>query len=617
MCGILGSVNQDFEEEVLDLLAHRGPDDRGIERIKLNTQAITLGHVRLSIQDLSDAGHQPMYSHDKRHILIFNGEVYNHLELRKKLPEVNFEGHSDTETILHYMAKFGIASVKDFNGIFAFALLDIQTQKLYLARDRFGVKPIYYHHHNESLLFASEIKPILKIGENFDLAMEKVNEYLTLRYTPSPNTLIKGIQKLYPGEVLSYDLSTHVLKQVCNINEDLIPNIQIDKSKSEAYWVDALSETLEKAVERQMLGDVEIGSFLSGGLDSALITAIASKYTNKSIKTFCIGFEGSEAFNESQAARRSAELLGTEHFDMIANASEYMQNLNQATFMNEEPNGTENTFAQYEISKLASEHTKVLLAGQGADEIFMGYGKYKAEAKRERYLPYLKMAQPFSFLFQHPKLHKVKRAIYALNETNDLRRFEKIYTVFNNKERQKLLGELFSNKESALSYFFSLIPSDMDALDKIALLDTYTSLSDELLMYGDKMTMATSVEMRVPFLDNEVVALAQKIPNHYKIKNGVHKYILKEVAKRYLPEEIIYRPKKGFDMPSLEWFQNSLNDDIMAFLTSQNSLTPKYLPRQDLQKIILDYKQHKEFDVRKVYLLMSIEHLLQLLNKEL
>ncbi|HHS91795.1 MAG TPA: asparagine synthase (glutamine-hydrolyzing), partial [Campylobacterales bacterium] len=450
MCGILGSVNQDFEEEVLDLLAHRGPDDRGIERIKLNTQAITLGHVRLSIQDLSDAGHQPMYSHDKRHILIFNGEVYNHLELRKKLPEVNFKGHSDTETILHYMAKFGIASVKDFNGIFAFALLDIQTQKLYLARDRFGVKPIYYHHHNDSLLFASEIKPILKIGENFDLAMEKVNEYLTLRYTPSPNTLIKGIQKLYPGEVLSYDLSTHVLKQVCNINEDLIPNIQIDKSKSEAYWVDALSETLEQAVERQMLGDVEIGSFLSGGLDSALITAIASKYTNNSIKTFCIGFEGSEAFNESKAARRSAELLGTEHFDMIANASEYMQNLNQATFMNEEPNGTENTFAQYEISKLASEHTKVLLAGQGADEIFMGYGKYKAEAKRERYLPYLKMAQPFSFLFQHPKLHKVKRAIYALNEVNDLRRFEKIYTVFNNKERQKLLGEHFSDKESAL-----------------------------------------------------------------------------------------------------------------------------------------------------------------------
>lgn len=617
MCGIVGTVNQAFDENVLDLIAHRGPDDRGVETVSIDEDEITFGHVRLSIQDLSDAGHQPMYSHDKNYLLIFNGEVYNHLELRQKLPKIVFQGHSDTETILHYLAKFGVESVKDFNGIFAFAFFDIKQKKLYLARDRFGVKPLYCHQKKEQLFFASEIKPILKMGEDFGLDMQAVNEYFTLRYNPSPKTSIKGIQKLYPGEVLSYDLETYTLTKVCNINEKLIPNIQIDKHKSEAYWVSALSETLEAAVERQMLGDVEIGSFLSGGLDSALITAIASKYTKNTLKTFCIGFEGSEAFDESVAARRSAELLGTEHFDIIASASDYMQNLQEATFMNEEPNGTENTFAQYEISELASKHSKVVLAGQGADEIFMGYGKYKAELEREKYLPYLKMAKPFSALLLSPKLHKVKRTLYALTEEDELKRFEKIYTVFTNRERQRLLKSNFADEGTSLEYFFSLIPTELNALDKIAILDTYTSLSDELLMYGDKMTMATSVEMRVPFLDNEVVALAQKIPNHYKIKNGVHKYILKEVAKRYLPDEIIHRPKKGFDMPSLAWFQNDLNGEIMEFLTSQEALIPQYIPKNEMKKIILNYKQHKEFDVRKVYLLMSIEHLLQLLKRRL
>lgn len=616
MCGIVGTTNQSFEPNLLELMSHRGPDDRGIEERTIGDNLVTFGHVRLAIQDLSEAGHQPMLSPDNSYMLIFNGEVYNHLELRQHLPEIKFKGHSDTETILHYLIKFGIQSVKAFNGIFAFALLDINAQKLYLARDRFGVKPLYYYHKAQQLYFASEIKPILKLGEGFDLDKEALNEYFTLRYNPSPKTSIQGIKKLYPGEVLCYSLENHQLKKLCNINETLIPNIQIDRQKSEGYWVAALSETLEKAVARQMLGDVEIGSFLSGGLDSALITAIASKYTKNKIKTFCIGFDGGDEFNESMEARRSAELLGTEHFELIANASEYMQNLQDATFMNEEPNGTENTFAQYEISDLASKHTKVVLAGQGADEIFMGYGKYKAELERNKYLPYLKLAKPFSSLLYPAKFHKLKRALYALTEAETLKRFEKIYTVFTNQERQKLLGSDFADNGTSLAYFFSLIPKELEALDKIAILDTYTSLSDELLMYGDKMTMATSVEMRVPFLDNEVVALAQRIPNQYKIKNGVHKYLLKEVAKRYLPDEIIYRPKKGFDMPSLAWFQNELNDEIMEFLTSKEAFIPQYIPNKEMKKLILNYKNHKEFDVRKIYLLMSIEHLLQLLQRE-
>ena len=615
MCGILGSVNRAFEHDTLNLIAHRGPDDRDILHLNINKNSIHLGQVRLSIQDLSVAGHQPMYSADKKFIIIFNGEVYNHLALRKELKEIDFQGHSDTETIVNYMAKYGIDSAKKFNGIFAFSFLDIEKQKLYIMRDRFGVKPLYYYHKNHEFIYASEMKPILKMVSNFKLNINALNEYLVLRYNPSPKTMVQEILKVYPGEILEYDLKEHTLDKRININETLLANIKIDNNKSEAYWIDAVSETLKSAVQRQMIGDVEVGSFLSGGIDSALITAIASRYTTNKIKTFCIGFNGSAQFSEAQDAQRSAEILGTQHYEIIADSSNFMKDLETSTYINEEPNGTENTFAQHEVSKLGAKHTKVILAGQGADEIFMGYKKYSAELKREKYLLLIQLAKQFKFLFSSPKYHRLQRALYSLTEKEPLNRFEKMYTVYQEKEKQKLLKSKFNNCQTGLAYFYNLIPNELAPLDKMSILDTYTSLSDELLMYGDKMTMATSIEMRVPFLDNEVVALAQKIPHHYKIKNGVHKYILKEVAKKYLPDEIINRPKKGFDMPSLEWFQNELNGDIMKLLCSKESLISNYIDRAETERIVLNYKNRREFDVRKVYLLMNIEHLLQLLKK--
>ena len=617
MCGILGSVNKTFENDTLELISHRGPDDSDIVKLVYQNNNICLGHVRLAIQDLSEAGHQPMYSASKKHIIIFNGEIYNHLELREELKEIEFRGHSDTETIVNYIEKFGIDSIRKFNGIFGLAIFDIEHQKLYLARDRFGVKPLYYYHNDKELIFSSEMKPILKLVPNLKLDIDALNEYLVLRYNPSPKTMVQNIKKVYPGEILEYSLNQYTLNRVTNINEKLISSIKIDKSKSEAYWVDAVSDALELAVERQMIGDVEVGSFLSGGIDSALITAIASKYSKHKIKTYCIGFNGSAKFNEANDAKRSAEILGTQHYDIIANSNEYMKILEKSTYINEEPNGTENTFAQYEVSRLGAKYTKVILAGQGADEIFMGYGKYSAELKREKYLLLIQLAKQFKFLFSSPKYHKLQRAIYSLTEQDPLKRFEKIYTVYQEEERQRLLKSRFINQETGVSYFYNLIPNELNALDKMSILDTYTSLSDELLMYGDKMTMATSIEMRVPFLDNDLVSLVQKIPHHYKIKNGVHKYILKEVAKKYLPDEIINRPKKGFDMPSLEWFQNELNGDIMELLTSKESLIANYVDKKEIEQIVLNYKNRMEFDVRKIYLLMSIEHLLQLLKKSI
>jgi len=616
MCGILGSVNKTFDESVLDLIKHRGPDDGKIISLNLDENRVTLGHRRLSIQDLSVAGQQPMYSACGKYVIVFNGEIYNHLELRKNLTEIEFNGHSDTETIVNYMAKFGVESLKEFNGIFGLALLDIEKNSIYLARDRFGVKPLYFTTQS-AFVFSSEIKPILKTIDKYEMNEDGLNSYFTLRYNPSSSTMFKEISKVKPGEVLEYSIKEKKLNKILNINETFISNIKVDKNRSESYWIDKLSTKFEQAVERQMLSDVEVGSFLSGGLDSALITSVASKYSKNKIKTFCIGFEGATAKDdEIVEARRSAELLGTDHYDLIVNPKDYMKDLEKALYINEEPNGTDSTLAQYQISELASKHVKVMLAGQGADEMLMGYGRYGAETKREKYLPLIKAANLVKPIFSHSKFHKVQRALYALTEKNEYRRLEKIYTVFTEKERQKLLKGSYREGLTELKSTYDLIPSIIDSSDKMSILDTYTWLSDELLMYGDKTTMATSVEMRVPFLDNDLVETIHQIPTHYKIKDGRHKYILRKMAEKILPAEIIYRPKKGFSMPSLKWFQEDLNDDIMQLLNSDDSLIIDYIDRSEIEKLILKYRAKKEKDERKIVLLMNIEYMLRLLNKK-
>lgn len=616
MCGILGSVNKTFDDEVLDLIKHRGPDDGKIETIECQGNSVTLGHRRLSIQDLSVAGQQPMHSACGRYVIVFNGEIYNHLDLKKKLENINFNGHSDTETIVNYIAKFGIESIKEFNGIFGLAILDTEDEKVYLARDRFGVKPVYYA-NDETFVFSSELKPILKVINEYEMNKDALNSYFTLRYNPSSSTMYSKILKVNPGEVLVYDMKMKKLETLFNINDTFIANIKVDKNRSEEYWTAKLLDKFEQAVERQMLSDVEVGSFLSGGLDSALITAIASKHSKNPIKTFCMGFEGaSKEDDEIQEARLSAELLGTNHYDLIVSPKDYMRDLEKALYINEEPNGTDSTLAQYQISELASQHVKVMLAGQGADEIFMGYGRYGAETKRAKYLPLLKAANKVKPIFSHPRFHKIQRALYALTEENEFRRLEKIYTVFTEDEQKKLLGNFYKEQETELRRTYDLIPSNIASSDKMSILDTYTWLSDELLMYGDKMTMATSVEMRVPFLDNDFVETVHQIPTHFKIKEGSHKYILRKMAEKVLPHEIIYRPKKGFTMPSLKWFQEDLNDDIMQLLNSDDSLLTSFINRSEIEKLVLRYKNKQENDERKIVLLMNVEYMLRLLNKK-
>jgi len=608
MCGILGTVNIDFNKEILDLIKHRGPDDWGIEKVVLCESEgeseikniVYFGHTRLSILDLSPAGHQPMYSNDKNFLIIFNGEIYNHLDLRKKLKEVHFKGHSDTETIVNYMAKYGVKSFEDFNGIFAFGLLDIKNQKIYIARDRFGVKPIYYWHQGNKFIFCSEIKPILKLTGRFEIDKEGLITFCTLRYNPAPKTLIKGIYKLRPGDLLEYNIQTGELKKVMNINEKHVPQIKIERTKSEDYWVDALAEVLEDAVKRQMLADVEVGCFLSGGLDSALIAAIASKYSKGKLKTFCIGFEGAESSmeDEREDARRTAKIVGTDHYEEVAKPENYLDFVRKSIYFLEEPNGTAPTFAQYEVTKLASKYVKVALAGQGADEIFMGYKRYNFANKLELLTKTKMMLIPFILLFNWH--YQIKRLIYALKGTNLYETFVNAFSVFQKEELKKLLSFNSEQKIDDLKYFYELInKNEKKYVEIMSILDTYTWLADELLIYGDKMTMALSLEMRVPFLDNEVVNVIENVPVEYKIRNGENKYILKKVALKYLPEEVVYRKKRGFSLPILRWLKDDLQWPLRILFIENPHPIHNFIKKQMIEALLDDYAKGKEKDHRK------------------
>ncbi len=616
MCGILGTVNIEFDKNILALLEHRGPDDLGIEIVEIGKNKIYFGHRRLSILDLSPSGHQPMYSQNGKFLIAFNGEIYNHLELREKLKEIPFRGHSDTETIVNYMAKFGPKSFVDFNGIFVFGFLDIDNAKIYITRDRFGIKPIYYWHDSNKLIFSSEIKPILRLTSKFEIEKEALLTFLTLRYNPAPKTLIKGIYKLRPGDLFEFDIKTGNLTKVLNINEKRIPQIKIDRDKSESYWVNLLAETLEEAVRRQMLSDVEVGVFLSGGLDSALITAIASKYAKGKLKTFCIGFEGAETSmeDEREDARKTAEIIGADHYEEIAKPEEYLEFVRKSIYFLEEPNGTAPTFAQYEVTKLARKYVKVALAGQGADEIFMGYRRYNFAQKLELLL---KIRKVLLFFFPFFRWHyRLRRLFYALEGKDLYKVFINSFSVFQEREVKNLLNFVLKLTVDELKYFYELITKkDKKFVEVMSILDTYTWLPDELLIYGDKMTMALSLEMRVPFLDNQIVNVVERIPVEFKIRGRENKYILKKVALKYLPKEVVYRKKRGFSLPILRWLKTDLQEPLRNLFIENSHPVHRLIKKSYIEELLDNYCRGKEKDHRKGVVLIHFGTFLEVYEK--
>lgn len=604
MCGILGGVNRFIDKEILDLMQHRGPDDWGIDTFKLSEAIIYLGHRRLSIQDLSIAGHQPMKSACGKFVIVFNGEVYNHYELRKKMISINFIGHSDTETIVNYISQFGIESVKDFNGIFAFSILDIENEIIYLVRDKFGVKPLYYNYNHNKLIFASEIRPIQKLL-NDNIEEENLALLLKLRYNPSSTTLYKNILKLEPGHYISFNLKSFELNKfsfqnVITINSDL--SFQNALVKYEKLF--------ENAVKKQLLADVEVGVLLSGGIDSALVAYYAQKYSNKPIKTFTIGFEGQDDTDELIDAKETAEILGTNHFEVRINDDEFEDIFSKCIEIVEEPLGTTSIIPMYFLNKLAAKHVKVVLTGQGADEPLGGYKRYRGEIIRDQYIGLIfQVLKPFS---RYIKNEQIYRALNAFGEKDTVTRFSKTYTLFSDNEIKELINETTSKDKEFIRYFYELLQgSNKHGTEAMMSNDLRMNLSDDLLLYTDKISMHFTVEARVPILDNELIDFVESLPFKYRVKGKEGKYIHKKFAEKILPNRIVYRKKKGFQSPTKKWFKGKKGILYKKMLSNENSVFADYFNLNMVEKYFNHHIAGKRNYEKQLFTLISIYYWLE------
>jgi asparagine synthase (glutamine-hydrolysing) len=599
MCGILGTINKSIDNELLSEISHRGPDDFDLIKKTIQNNDIFLGHVRLSIQDLTQAGHQPMYSHCKKFIIIFNGEIYNHMQLREKLPNIVFNGHSDTETIVNYIARYGILSIKEFNGIFAFALLDIESNKLFIVRDRYGVKPIYFTIKEEELIFSSEIRPIKKLV-NSSINKDNLATLLKLRYNPSPTTLYDKIEKLRPGHILEYNLSNHTTQIT-----SYIETININSKISFDDAIKKYGELFEQAIKKQLLADVEVGVLLSGGIDSALVAYYAQKYSDKSIKTFTIGFHENDESDETIDAKETARILGTEHFEIKISESEFEDKFQKCIDIIEEPLGTTSIIPMYFLNELVSKHLKVVLTGQGADEPLGGYNRYRGELLHNKFPSFIfNILKP---LLPYVKKESIYRAIDSLGEKNIIKRFNKIYSLFGQNEIKNLIKVDENGSEKLITYFYELLEGKKkDSTSAMMANDIRMNLSDDLLLYTDKISMNFSIEARVPMLDNDLIDFIESLPLEYKIKGKEAKYIHKKFAETVLPKEIIYRKKKGFKSPTEKWFKGEKGLQYKKLLISNNSSFSNIFDLNEVSKMFEVHINGKRNMEKQLFTLISI-----------
>ena len=608
MCGILGSLNINFNHEELSLISHRGPDSNGIIDFECNKNKIKLAQTRLAIVDLTEAGNQPMVSACGNYAITFNGEIYNHLVLRKQLGEFNFKGHSDTETILYYLIKYGIDGIKDFNGIFAFCYLDLKKQKMLLVRDFFGVKPLYYSLEKNNLVFSSEIRPIIKLKKD-ELDLDNLASLLRLRYIPSPNTLYKNINKLRPGHYAEINLQDKDInfREYAFISElPSTKNIKYDSALLE------YETKISEAVNRQLMSDVEVGILLSGGIDSAIVAALAQKHSSKKLKAFTIGFEGLYDEDEIANAKETADILGLDHYSAKMSFDDFLTIFKETIRIVEEPLATTSLIPMYFLSKLASEHVKVVLTGQGADEPLGGYQRYQGEivsAKIPRTL--IKWAGNLVNVLGI-KNEKIIRASNSLGEKDDVKRFVKVYSIFNEAEIEKLLNIKEKKSYKAVNYYYQLLncKKKKKSVERMMAIDTRMNLSDDLLIYTDKITMNFSLECRVPLLDTELINFIESLPSEFRVKRNKTKIIHKDFAKKILSEKIINRKKMGFQSPTDMWFKK-YNSEIKKLLLNDNHPFARIFNLKEVEFIINQHQKgyNKE---KQIFLLMGIYYWLEL-----
>ncbi len=585
MCGICGfiSKNRITSEELRamnDTMIHRGPNDAGVQLWEYDDEAFTVGFAqrRLSIQDLSPLGHQPMDSCDGRLSIVFNGEIYNFLELKQEL-SYPYKSTCDTEVILAAYLKWGHEFLKHIHGMFAIALYDRQTGEVILARDRIGKKPLYYWYEDRNLVFGSELKPILKCpGFHAQIRQDVIARYLYQQYIMNPDTIFENVRKVAPGEYLIFKDGDITTGRYWSIREAYAEQ-SADPVRSYEEAKAGLKSRLQKAVADRMIADVPLGSFLSGGYDSSLVSALAQEHSEQPVKTFCIGFEQKD-YNEAGYAREVAKHLGTEHTEFIISEKQMFDLVESIPQYYDEPFADNSEIPTMLVSALAKQKVTVALSGDGGDEFFCGYNAYENVATAQKLdtigaLAYQVGQIPCGSGKLLDKLPMRVRVV-ALNRDPELK------TQFASQTYLDAARSFVLNKDGQQPCRFPM-ESEYGIRNwqvRRMLLDMETYLPEDILTKMDRASMKYSLEVRCPIMDTNVMEYSFRIPHRFKFANGDKKHILKDIAYDYIPRELLDRPKTGFGVPMDAWLRGPLREKLIdysstAFLQRQGIFDPQ------------------------------------------
>lgn len=618
MCGISGVFHRTggceptprIDPSLLDAMAasmpHRGPDDSVTEIFG----DAGFGFRRLSIVDV-EGGRQPIANETRDIWVEGNGEIYNQAEIRTELERRGhrFSTHSDIETILHGYEEWGLGVLDRLNGIFGFAIWDSRARRVVLARDHLGVKPLYWYDDGERLLWGSEMRTILSdesVPRGLDV--DSLRVFLHFGYLPAPHTLVKGIRKLRPGHLLVADAGGVTVERYWNEP----PTVHAGISDDDA--IERYTELFNAAVERQMMSDVPVGCLLSGGVDSAMVLASASRVSDSPLKTFTIGFGDDFEYDEAAAAAETASLFGADHHPITLDFSDFDGIFRETIDHLEEPVLSQSTFAYQNLTKVVADHVKVVLTGQGADEPLAGYDRYLGEryGRYGRWLFGSTVANSVGEALGNrvPALAQFRRATSALGLADPSSRFAAIHQVFSPADIDALgspaLRRSDARAEDLIDYWRKPV-EHLDELNQLLYVDTRLSLPDDLLFYGDKLSMSNSVEARVPILDRELLDYIESLPSSLKLRGRTGKFVHKQAAKTMLPESVINRKKFGFATPVDKWFASDLGTAFERTVLGPASFIGEHLDRGGMARLLAEHRSGHRNHRRPLTALLSLE----------
>jgi asparagine synthase (glutamine-hydrolysing) len=593
---------------MMDVIRHRGPDESG----QHVSAPAYLGHLRLSIIDLA-TGQQPLCNEDGSVWIVYNGEIFNHAELRPELEQSghHYHTHCDTEAIVHAYEQYGPDCVKRFRGMFSFALWDSRTATLFCARDRMGIKPFYYYWNGRLFAFASEIKALLEHPSiSAELNTELLPEYLGFGYASGETTLFRGISKLMPGHWLRLDwgeLPRLTIEQYWDV-----PREPAHTDRTDQDWIEECRARLEQTVRMRLMSDVPLGMFLSGGVDSSAIAALMKRMVAGPVKTFSVGYREAE-YSELRQAREVASYIGSEHREVQVSRQEFFDALPGLIWHEDEPITWPSSVSLYFVSRLAAEHVKVVLTGEGSDELFAGYSRYRQYMVNQKWLPFYRWAPaPLrrairnfvagSSLLSGDIRRKLQHTFVGRDLTLESLYLDNFYCSFPGSHQAALHGlpgEIYRN-------FQRYSGAEPCTLSQLLYADQKTYLV-ELLMKQDQMSMACSIESRVPFLDHPFVEFASQVPDHLKIRHGIAKYIFKRAVQDLLPPSIVHRKKMGFPTPVRRWVADVQGVGIVAELLRKDGLLASYLDPSVVGALLEQHQRGRIDATDRIWTLLNLQ----------